>query len=110
MLISRDDLRQLEALHYSATPGPWHVCTLDDEHAMQAVAITTRECEGSMRDGSWPSDAVVATCLIQQPPYVVALDQRYDENAKLIAAVRNHLPELLQLAQRGLDNDEDARE
>jgi hypothetical protein len=33
--------------------------------------------------------SVVAACLIQSPPYVVPADKKWDENAQLIAAVRN---------------------
>jgi hypothetical protein len=55
-----------------------------------------------MRFGEWPLGEVVAACLIQEPPYVVPADERYDENADLIAAMRNALPELLRLARLGL--------
>ncbi|MBS7695665.1 MULTISPECIES: hypothetical protein [unclassified Chelatococcus] len=99
------DLDQLERLAAQATPGPWFVRFLDDIHAMSAVAVATRPATGggkSMRFGEWPSGEVIAACLIQEPPYVVPTDERYDENAALIAAMRNALPELLRLARLGL--------
>jgi hypothetical protein len=55
-----------------------------------------------MRSGSWPGDEIVAACLIQDPPYVIPADDRFEENAAMIAAVRSALPELIRLARRGL--------
>ena len=45
---------------------------------------------------------VIAATLIQKPRYVDPSDGKYVENARLIADVRNALPELLQLAAIGL--------
>ncbi|CAH1667740.1 hypothetical protein [Chelatococcus asaccharovorans] len=103
--MDKADLDQLDGLAAQATPGPWFVRLLDDAHAMSAVVVaTTADTEGgkSMRAGEWPSREVVAACLLQAPPYVVPGDDRYDENAALIAAMRNALPELLRLARLGL--------
>jgi len=72
---------------------------------MGAYAVATTPDTGaneSMRSGAWPSADVVAACLIQSPPYVVTADDRHEENAKLIAAVRTALPELIRLARIGL--------
>jgi hypothetical protein len=101
-----DDLDALECLNVAATPGPWFVRQLNDEHCMGAIAVSTMPETGrneSMRSGSWPSSDVVAACLIQQPPYVLPEDDRFEENAALIAEVRTALPELLRLARIGLE-------
>ena len=62
-----------------------------------------------MRDGTWPLDVVVAACLLQQPRYVDPPDQKWDENAALIAEVRTALPELLRLARIGLGQEASER-
>lgn len=102
------DLAELAGLDAAATPGPWFVRQLDDAHAMSAVTVSTAPDTGrdeSMRAGGWPGGDIVAACLIQAPAYVVPRDERYDENAALIAAVRTALPELLRLARLGLAAD-----
>lgn len=97
-----EDLDKLTAVERAATPGPWHVRLLDDDMCQGAVAVSTRPDTGlggqSMRAGTWPSEEIVAACLIQSPPYVVPADDRSDENARLIAEMRNAMPELLRLA------------
>ncbi|KGM34666.1 hypothetical protein [Inquilinus limosus] len=98
------DLDRLVELDRAASPGPWFVRHLDDDHAMSAIAVSIRPDsgeDGSMRDGTWPLDDVVAACLLQQPRYVDPPDQKWDENAALIAEVRTALPELLRLARIG---------
>ena len=100
-----DELNQLVALEQAATPGPWYVRKLDDEACMGACAVSSRQDTGqneSMRSGAWPGEEIVAACLVQSPPYVVPADDKHEENAKLIAAVRTALPELLRLARMGL--------
>ena len=104
--MTADDLDNLTKLDAAATPGPWYVRLLDDEYAMSAVAVATEpetDTLESMRMGTWPEGLIVAACLIQQPAYVMPEDDRYDENAALIAAMRTALPELLRLAKIGLD-------
>jgi hypothetical protein len=106
--MTQADLDELARLGGAATPGPWFVRILDDEHCMGAVTLSTKFDAGtaeSMRSGNKPGDEIIAACLIQQPPYVVPADGRYDENAALIAAVRTALPELLRLAKLGLAAD-----
>jgi hypothetical protein len=100
-----DELEALEALDQAASSSPWHLRWLDDEMRMGAVAVSTEPDTGlteDMRSGSWPGSDIVAACLIQSPPYVVPSDDRFEKNAKLIAAVRNALPELLRLARLGI--------
>jgi hypothetical protein len=103
--MTREDLDALEVLEQSASAGPWHVRRLDDELCMGACAVSTRPDMGmneSMRLGIWPGEEIVAACLIQSPPYVMPADDRFEENARLIAELRNALPELLRLARLGL--------
>ncbi|WP_298192675.1 hypothetical protein [Novosphingobium sp.] len=100
-----DTLAELERL---ATAKPWFVNHLDDDLCQGAVAVTTIAPTGhiaSMHSGNWPSQAVVAACLIQSPPYAVPADDRFEENARLISAVRNALPDLLRLARLGLQQN-----
>lgn len=92
------DLDRLTKLHVSASPGPWHVGHFDDEHFMSAVSVEAPI--GS--DLGHPISEVIAATLIQYPDYVVPGDNRWDENATLIAEMRNNLPELLRLARRGM--------
>ena len=99
------ELDALEALDKAASAGPWYVRRLDDELCQGAYAVSTRPDTGAsedMRSGRWPGEEIVAACLIQAPPYVVPADDRFEENARLIVAVRNALPELLNLARLGL--------
>lgn len=101
-----DDIDALEQLEVTSTPAPWHVLELDDIAAMEAIAIATKpqsNQNGIMRDGTWPTNDVIAVCLLQDPPYAITKDQKYEENAKLIVSVRNNLMELLSLARRGLE-------
>src|SRR5215207_5461724 len=100
--MTENDLENLAKLDAAATPGPWHVRFMDDEHSMNSVAVSTRPDTGaheSMRAGELPGDEIVAATLIQQPAYIVPADDRWDENAVLIATVRSALPELIRLAR-----------
>lgn len=100
-----DELNALDTLERAASARPWHVRHLDDELCMGGIAVSTHPDTGadeSMRSGTWPGREIVAACLIQSPPYVVPADDKWDENANLIAAVRNALPELIKLAKLGL--------
>jgi hypothetical protein len=95
------DLAELSRLNSSATPGPWCVSRFDDEHFMSAISI-----EAYVTDNNGvEANEVIAATLIQQPAYVVPSDSRYCDNAALIAALRNGLPELLRLAELGLAAD-----
>lgn len=79
--------RQIKA---AATPGPWHVVQLDDEHAMSMVAVATQPDDGRSR--RWPdfdASVLVSATLVQQPRYVDIADERWDENAAFIASARN---------------------
>jgi hypothetical protein len=101
------DLDRLDALGKAATAGPWYVRRFDDEMRQGAYAVSTSPGPSTgededMRSGTWPGEDIVAACLIQSPPYVVPADDRFEENARLIAAVRNALPEPIRLARLGL--------
>jgi len=108
--MTQKDLDALASLEAAATPGPWHVRFMDDVHCMSAVAVSTKPDTGkheSMRAGGWPGEEIVAATLIQEPSYVIPSDDRWDENAALIANVRSALPELLRLARLGLMVDQE---
>lgn len=104
--MTEDELDRLVELERKASTGPWYVRELDDEMSMGAVAVTRSpeisHVTQSMRLGTWPSGEIVAACLVQSPPYAMTDDNKFDENAELIAAVRNALPELLRLARLAL--------
>ncbi|WP_088282813.1 hypothetical protein [Kineosporia sp. A_224] len=89
-------LASLAALADRATPGPWRVRLLDDEWAMNLVAVGTAEDTGQAeRCPGFDHSAIVAATLVQQPRYVDIADERWDENAAFIAAARTAVPELL---------------
>ncbi|WP_423141671.1 hypothetical protein ACOYW6_12705 [Parablastomonas sp. CN1-191] len=102
------DLEALARLEESATPGPWFVQHLDDDMRMGAIAVSRSQEHGpdeNMRSGTWPTEDIVAACLIQSPPYAAIADDRHAENAELIAEMRNALPALLDLARSALLGD-----
>ena len=94
--MSTIDLTEFAKLAAKATPAPWFVGSFDDEHCMSAISIVAF-IDASGRSGS----EIIAATLIQQPRYVDPSDQRWGENAELIVAMRNALPELLRLAAIG---------
>jgi hypothetical protein len=91
-----EELEEIEELCSAATPGPWYVRTLDDELAMNLVAVSTAPDSG--RAERWPDfdhcDIVAAT-LVQHPRYVDSGDERWDENAAFIAMAREAVPRLV---------------
>jgi hypothetical protein len=98
------DLDAVERPAELATPSPWHVRFLDDDHAMNAIGIAREPDTGEHEDMatfSSPGSELLAATLIQAPPYVVSEDRRWGENAELIVLMRNALPELLRLARIG---------
>lgn len=106
------DLDTLDELERLATPSPWHVRYLDDDHAMNAIGISTEPDTGEHEDMATFACAgpeLLAACLIQAPPYVVPSDRKWRENADLMVAVRNALPELLRLARVGAAAEAEAR-
>lgn len=96
-------LDQLTRLEGKAAPAPWVVVQLNDNSCMSMVAITNGDMPAHhLAGGDWEGSHILAATLIQDPPYVVPQDQRWNENAALIAEVRNNLPELIRLARLGL--------
>ncbi|WP_199563569.1 MULTISPECIES: hypothetical protein [unclassified Streptomyces] len=94
--LSEGELDALDELAQAATPGPWFVRGLDDEHAMHLVAVSTTPDTGP--GGRWPNfdhREIVAATLVQQPRYVDAADERWDENAQFIATAREAVPRLV---------------
>ena len=91
-----DELEEIEDLCSAATPAPWFVRTLDDDSAMNLVAVSTTPDTGHAE--RWPNfnhrDMVAAT-LIQHPRYIDSGDERWDENAAFIAMARDVVPRLV---------------
>lgn len=102
-------LEELTALHEGASPAPWHVCFTNDIVCMSAVMVTKNPSVGrefNPYGDDWPSADVVAACLLQEPDIAGVDDGRWAANARLIASVRNNLPELLRLARIGLAQEQ----
>jgi hypothetical protein len=100
-------LDALEKLDQAASKAPWFVEQLDDEVCMGLVAVANRQPPVTPLGGrDWQGDHVIAACLVQSPPYVVPADDRWAENAALIAEMRNALPELIRLARIGLAQEQ----
>ena len=93
--LTDEELADLERLAEVATPGPWYVRFLDDNDAMNFVAISTTPDNG--RGERWPDfdhREIVAATLVQQPHYVAVADERWDENAWFIACARDAVPRM----------------
>ncbi|WP_174887071.1 hypothetical protein [Streptomyces abyssomicinicus] len=94
--LTGEELEELEVLSQAATPGPWHVRFLDDDYAMNLVAVSTVPDTGLGE--RWPRfdhHEIVAATLVQQPRYVDCADELWDENARFIAAARDAVPRLV---------------
>lgn len=94
--LTDEELAAIEELADAATPGPWFVRHLDDDQAMNLVAISTAPDTG--RGERWPDfdhREIVAATLIQHPRYADVADERWDENAQFIANARQDIPRLI---------------
>jgi hypothetical protein len=100
-MLTQIDLHELAMLDADATAGPWVQDRFDDEDFMTAIGVRANLPDPQ---GNLMSEFVVAT-QIQQPPYINPSDGKEIENARLIAAMRNALPELLRLAAIGLASE-----
>lgn len=96
-------LDELAELDRAATPGPWFVRAMDDDMCCSATAVATKPNVSEDNDDLTQSafHGVVAATYLQHRDYVMPADDRGNENASLIAAVRTALPELLRLARVG---------
>ncbi|TWJ12860.1 hypothetical protein LX16_3627 [Stackebrandtia albiflava] len=100
--VSEAELDELEELCAAATPGPWFVRVLDDDAAMNLVAVSTRDGSRSATE-PWPqfdNGEIVAATLVQSPRYVDIDDERWDENAVFIAEAREAVPRLVAEVRR----------
>ncbi|WP_345483283.1 hypothetical protein, partial [Actinopolymorpha pittospori] len=92
-----EELTAIEELAEAATPGPWFVRALDDDLAMNLVAISTVPDSG--HGERWPDfdhREIVAATLVQGPHrYVDVADECWDENALFIANARQDIPRLI---------------
>jgi hypothetical protein len=95
--LNDDDLATIERRADAATPGPWHVRLLDDDHAASLVAVATTPDTG--QGERWPDFAagdLIAATLVQFPNrYIDCTDGRWDENAAFIAHARHDIPRLI---------------
>jgi hypothetical protein len=109
--LTEDELAAIEELVAAATPGPWYVRNLDDDHAANLVAVST--APDASRTQRWPNfDAgeIVAATLVQFPNrYVNCTDERWDENAQFIAHARQDIPRLIAEVRRLKNAIEQAR-
>jgi hypothetical protein len=95
------ELEEIEELCSVATPAPWFVRTLDDDSAMNLVAVSTVPDTGAAE--RWPNfdhREIIAATLIQHPRYVDSGDERWDENAAFIAMAREMVPRLVDEVRR----------
>ncbi|MFI5755414.1 hypothetical protein [Streptomyces sp. NPDC051569] len=94
--LTDEALAEIEELAGAATPGPWFVRLLDDDKAMNLVAVSTVPDTGSGE--RWPRfdrREIVAATLVQSPDHVGVADERWDENARFVAAAREAVPALV---------------
>lgn len=94
--ISEDELAEISELAESATPGPWYVRVLDDDSAMNLVAVSVAADDGDVRRfPEFDHREMVAATLVQHPRYVDSADGLWDENARFIAASRQLVPRMV---------------
>lgn len=64
-------LNKLTSLDEVATPGPWHMRELNDDLCMSGIGVATEPDryleEHCFIDPDWPTDKLVAVCLLQEP-------------------------------------------
>ncbi|WP_026411790.1 hypothetical protein [Actinomadura oligospora] len=99
--MSDEELDSIEEGAEAATPGTWYIRQLDDVNAMCLVAVSTVPDTG--RGERWPAfdhGQIVAATLVQEPRYVDAADDLWDQNAQFIADARRDVPRLLAEVRR----------
>ncbi len=95
--IDESYLDELLDLATSATPRPWYVRRLDDDHASNLIAISTTK--DTHKHERWPhfgAGEIVAATIVQNPRYVCIADEKWSENAEYIVAAATVLPTLIQ--------------
>ena len=97
MKLSEEELHRLLVLGREATARPWYVRRLDDDFAMNLVAISTSpDTEKHERWPDFDSGEMIAATLVQEPRYVSAADGKWHENASYIVAAANSLLDLIE--------------
>jgi hypothetical protein len=106
--MTEQEIDDLEKLGQAASNGPWHIAHISDSIGMSTVSVTKNPSAGREIDAfpEWVAEDVVAACLLQSESHVAVDDGRWHENARLIAAMRNALPELLRLARLGMASEQ----
>ncbi|MEW2259334.1 hypothetical protein [Streptomyces sp. NPDC047869] len=95
------NLDEIEEVSAAATPGPWFVRQLDDDYAMNLVAISTvADTDQGTRWPDFDHREMIAATLVQHPRYVDCADSRWDENAAFIAMAREAVPQLVEEVKR----------
>ncbi|MEV0647599.1 hypothetical protein AB0I28_20260 [Phytomonospora sp. NPDC050363] len=94
--LTANELAEFAVLADAATPGPWFFRLLDDDCAMNLTAVSTKPDTG--QGERWPDfehAEIIAATLVQHPRYVDVADERWDENARFIAAAREFVPRMI---------------
>ncbi len=94
--LTDDELAAIERRATKATPGPWFVRWLDDDAAMNLVAVGTEPDTGlHERYPDFDAGTMVALTVVQDPLYALISDGREVENAEFIAHARLDIDRLL---------------
>ncbi len=87
--MTRDAIARLRALHEAATPAPWDAAAIGGRKVPAAVFVADRDV-AHVYTGTGPGRMVAQA---------FAEDEGHIANAALIAAMRNALPALLDVAE-----------
>jgi hypothetical protein len=100
MSLTPEQRSELRRLHEEATPGPWFANVDSDGPLCEsAVYVGTDNLGSDLEEYPSKNEGVVAVLLLQSGGVMIGQGgDRYDEDAKLIAAIRSALPALLDAA------------
>jgi hypothetical protein len=101
--MDQEQLNDIFELDNLATPGPWYAHFTDDQLAANAIYVSTEPENEQIDPGralaeGFPEQVdpgfVVAIVLLQNPELARIRDERWDVNARFIAAARTYVPEM----------------